>query len=193
MSNYGRQGSFLQTPLPHDRLGRYIVGDDPILMFAPAIVPSGAVVDVNGRLPLELATGAQAPRKTRSGIVIWESPWGADRLGGPGLDPVLTRASDVDTAPANTAAQFISGTQVRLRLNNRAEFSFDGQRTYAARTMVAGLGGATPTVEEGELLTPGVGTDADGYWAVTATAANAWLVVTAVNNDTGELDAQFLF
>jgi hypothetical protein len=58
--------------------------------------------------------------------------------------------------------------------------------------MVAGLG-ATPTVAVGDYLTPGTGNGTAGYWAETATEANAWLIVTAVNASTGEVEARVNF
>jgi len=54
--------------------------------------------------------------------------------------------------------------------------------------MVAGVA-ATSTVEVGEFLTPGVGTDDDGYWAVTTDPTEAWLVVTHVDGSTGLCEA----
>jgi hypothetical protein len=54
--------------------------------------------------------------------------------------------------------------------------------------MVAGVA-ATSTVEVGEYLTVGVGTDDDGYWAVTTDADEAWLVVTHVDGSTGLCEA----
>jgi hypothetical protein len=57
--------------------------------------------------------------------------------------------------------------------------------------MVAGLG-ATPTLQVGDYLTPGTGNDSAGYWAETASAANAWLVVTLVDSARQEVEAELL-
>jgi hypothetical protein len=51
--------------------------------------------------------------------------------------------------------------------------------------------GATPTVKVGDLLSPGTGTDVAGYWAVNATAANAWLRVTNVDAARQMVEAEF--
>ena len=53
--------------------------------------------------------------------------------------------------------------------------------------------GATPNLNVGDYLTPGAGTDTDGYWAVTATAENAWMVVVGVDDARGEVEARLLF
>lgn len=190
MGSYGRFGDFLQSPRPEDRLGRYVNGSGvTIPMFVPVKVPNGAHVDGNGQMALALATGAQAPVKARAGIAIFENPTPDI----PGLDPVLSRADDLDYVPIGAACQLVSGDYVRLRLVNAGAYDLYGQRTYPGRVMVAGLGGATPAITEGDLLTPGVGSDSAGYWAKTVTAAEAWLRVTAVYNDSSELDAQFCF
>lgn len=190
MGSYGRFGDFLQSPRPEDRLGRFVSGDDIIIpMFAPVRVIAGSHVDGNGQLPLELAAGAQAPKKGFSGIAIFENPT-PDIAG---LDMTLSRSDDLDYVPIGAACQLVSAPYVRLRLINAGVVNFYGQRTYAARKMVAGLGGATPAIVEGDLLTPGVGDDTSGYWAKTSDASLAWLRVTGVYNASTELDAQFLF
>lgn len=178
---------FLEGPRPEDRLGRFVAGDD-LVIGAPVASPNAVNVDANGQLTVDYATQASAPRKGLSGILNWENPT-ADF---PGLDPALTRPVDVDVAPTGVSVQVCSGDYVRVRLANIAARTFY-TRPYTARNMVAGLGGATPTVEVGELLTPGPGTDIGGYWQVTTDLTKAWLRVTAINNDVGELDAQMLF
>lgn len=186
MSDYGRNFEILQNPLPQNRLGRYTTGDDPILIGAPVKVDD--VPDSNRRLPLALCTGATAPKKTRHGILVWESVY----EGFIGHDPVTTRPSDIDTAPANMAVQLVSGTEFRGAFKNTETELFLQTASYTGRTMVAGIG-ATLALEEGDFLTPGVGNDTDGYWAKTVVAADAWLVVTEVLNDVGVVQWQMLF
>lgn len=190
MGTYGRFGDFLQSPRPEDRLGRFVNGSGvAIPMFAPVKVIPGSHIDGNGQRPLELATGAQAPVKAECGIAIYENPT-PDIAG---LDPVLSRGDDLDYVPINAACQLVSGSYVRLRLINAGDYDLYGQRTYPGRLMVAGLVNPGGTITEGDMLTPGVGTDADGYWAETATAAEAWLRVTGVYPESSEVDVQFVF
>ena len=184
MGTYGRNAWFLQSPQPGDRLGRYIVGDDPILLLAPG--EAGTEVDANGQRTLTLCTGETTPVKGKHGLVVWEAP--SAYL--PGLDPMLFRPSDLDMAPAGVDAQLVSARDVRVRFKNTEDSTIDGQRDYAGRVMVAGLG-ATPTLTVDNYIGPGGGDDTNGYWAETD-AAHAWFIVTAVY-DTGEIDAQMVF
>lgn len=188
MSNYGRNFEFLQSPLPQHRLGRYVTKATgaQIPLGAPVRVPAGAVANAEGRLPLELATGATEPEVGRHGILIHEYAFNAFR----GFDPVQTVISDFDKAPLNAPSQLCYGDEVKVRLINTVDRNFQGQKAYAGRVMIPGLG-ATPTVAEGDYLTPGTGNDDDGYWAVTADKAEAWLYVTLV--DSTFVEAQMLF
>lgn len=194
MSNYGRNFEFRQSPTPQHRLGRYINGATQIPIGVPVKVPAGAVTDAQKRLPLELATGAQAPVKGASGIVIHEWAFNWQR----GIDPVMTSVSDMDYVPASTPAQLVFGDEVKVALKNTVDRTFPenavgGGRAYTGRIMVPGVTATTPAVAVGDLLTPGVGNDDDGYWAVTAVAANGWLRVTLVNGAAGIVEAQMLF
>jgi len=95
--------------------------------------------------------------------------------------------------PAGEAVQVVNGEDVKVAFKNTTATSFLTRSNYpTARVMVAGLG-ATPTVAVGDYLTPGTGNNTAGYWAETATEANAWLVVTAVNASTGEVEARLNF
>ncbi len=188
MGSYGRHFDFRQPPLPQDRLGRYFASA-ATLIGAPVEVVEGEDQDANGRLPLTLATGATEPVKTKHGVLVYEFP----TPNKDGFDPVVTSFSDLDTCPAGEPCQLVSGAYVRVAYWNYDEVNFQDQREYAARTMVAGVAIPTPTVTRGEYLTPGVGNDTDGYWAVTADRDEAWLVVTGVDNSTGLTEAQFLF
>jgi hypothetical protein len=192
MGNYGRHVTPLQTPPKEYRLGRYITGDEPILQWAPVRVPDDAELDAEGRLPLELCTGATAPKVGKHGLICYEQP----DANFAGYDPMLARASDLDMAPANTAVQLVHGRMVRVEYRNYAASSFGpavGGQAYAGRIMVAGAAIATPTVDVFDLLTPGTGTDEDGYWAETGSEDNAWLRVTAVDHDRGLVQCQLLF
>jgi hypothetical protein len=182
MASYGRNFDFRVPPNHGQRGGRYAIPSDgtPIPIGAP-VKWTGDPTDVSGRMPVELATGASVPQKGQCGVLVYEA------VNFAGLDALLTTASDIDKAPAGQAVQVVSGDMVKVAFRNTTTRVFLGARTYPGRLMVAG----TPAV--GDLLTPGTGNDTAGYWAVTTTAADAWLVVESVDTARGELDARFVF
>lgn len=189
MGTYGRHVNQLQGPIPQHRLGRYVAAEQ-LLQWVPVQVPDDAEVDGNGQLPLELCTGATAPKVGQHGIAVFEQPDANMQ----GYDPVLTRASDMDQIPAGASLQLVHGHEVRVEYRNFPDaVSFDGQRDYPARIIVAGVSIATPTVGLFDLLTPGVGNDTAGYWAKTADEDLAWLRITDINTDLGLVQAQLLF
>jgi hypothetical protein len=168
MGSYGRNFDFRVPPVHGQRGARYFLPST-----APADLPLGVpvrvadgAVPVDGRLPVALATGAQAPKKGMSGLLLFE--YGPAAFSG--FDPLLTTYSDLDKAPRGQAVQVIHGDAI----------------------MVAGMG-ATPTLAPGDLLTPGTGTDAGGYWAETADPTLAWLVVESVDAARQEVEARFAF
>ena len=189
MGTYGRNFDFRQSPIPQHRLGRFRTGATAIPNGAP-VIADGAL-DANGRRAFILAaSGTNRPNPGQGGICVYEQPDAQYR----GYDSDITRPSDMIDAPALTPAQMCHGTEVRLALYNTAEDDFRGMRVppYAARVMVAGASGATPTVEVDEFIGAGVGNDTDGYWAVVA-EADAWAIVTEVDPDLGLVVAQMLF
>lgn len=189
MTNYGRNFEFRVAPKSGQRSGRFfLAGADDIPIGAPVKYSSADGENELGLLAVTLATGAQAtPNPGMGGIAVFEHAPAAFA----GVDPFLTTYSDIDTVPVGKAVQVVSGVDVKVVLRNTAARDFLG-RAYTGRTMVAGFG-ATPTVAVGDYLSPGTGTDADGYWVETGSAANAWLVVTKVDHDRGEIEARFVF
>jgi len=194
MGTYGRNFDFRQSPIPQHRLGRFVNGATAVPQGAP-VVASGAEDD-NGRRAFALAAdGASRPAPGQGGVAVYEVP---DNTGlGLVANPLITRASDHIDVPADVSAQVCHGTEVRLAFWNTEEDDFDGMRTganvYAARVMVAGASGATPTVAVDDFLVPGVGNDTDGYWKVGGTADTAWAIVTQVDTEIGTVTAQMLF
>lgn len=189
MGSYGRNFEFRVPPVHGERGGRYVLsGDADLPIGVPVVAADGADNDetLTGALPVSLATGAQAFKRGMCGILVYE------HIDNFGVDPVLNTWSDRDTAPAGKMVQVVSGDRVKVVLKNTVDRTFLQTRDYAGRTMVAGIG-ATPTVQVGDLLTPGVGNDDDGYWAETGTAANGWLVVERVDADRGEVECRFNF
>jgi hypothetical protein len=185
--SYGRNFSFRVTPKSGNRAGRYFLDGSTDLPIGAPVVLSGDT-DAVGRLGVELAVGAQAkPLPGKGGVLVYE------HIQHIGQDPYLSTYSDFDTVPAGEAVQVVNGEDVKVAYKNTTATSFLTRSNYpTARVMVAGLG-ATPTVAVGDMLTPGTGNNSAGYWAETATAANAWLVVTAVNASTGEVEARLNF
>lgn len=177
---------FLSPPRPEQRLGRYVVGDDAILIGAP--VEAGTEVDANGQRELSLRTTAVAPVRGKHGILIYENPFGSTVQG---VDPALFAQGDFDTAPAGRPCQLVSGDNVRFRLRNTTDDDIQNSgQVVEGRTMVAGRG-ATPTLLVDNFIGPGPGDDDTGFWQE-ADEDHAWAVVVAVY-DTGEIDAQLLF
>lgn len=198
MSSYGRNFEFRVPPHGGERSGRWVLQDTGlsdttvIPIGAPVTLDTSVAVDdqFTGAANVKLAVSAQAPAKGVAGILVYE--YGPAAFAGD--DPFLTTYSDKDTVLANGTklVQVVSGSDIKVVLRNTEDRTFLNTRDYEGRTMVAGLGGATPTVEVGEYLSPGTGTDAAGYWAVSS-AANGWMIVTAVDNDRNELEARLLF
>jgi hypothetical protein len=172
MSSYGRNLEFRVPPVHGQRGGRYVLPstEDNLPLGVPVVVADGAVADAMGLLPVTLATGAQAPKQGMTGLLLFEHAPAAFA----GYDPELTVHNDLDFAPAGRAVQLISGDKVKVVFRNTTAHTFLNSRAYTGRIMV-------------------VGNDTDGYWAETATAANAWLVVERVDADRQEVEARFNF
>lgn len=98
---------------------------------------------------------------------------------------------DLDTAPVGRMVQVLHGPGAKVWLRNTDATTTEPGLNYpsdrAAVTMVNGLGSAGVAV--GDLL----GWDqANNYWAVTTTAGEEILRVTAVDDTLKTLDAEFL-
>lgn len=184
---YGRNFYFLATPKGAQRQGRYFLDESVNRPIGVPVTLSGDE-DAVGRLGVELAVAANASDKLKpapgtGGILVYEHIQFRD------VDPWTVTYSDFDYAPAGAAVQVVKGPDVKVGLVNTTADTFLTRTGYPApRVMVAGVA-ATSTVEVGEYLTPGVGNDDDGYWAVTTDADEAWLVVTQVDGSTGLCEA----
>jgi hypothetical protein len=189
MGTYGPNFDFRVIPEEESRRGRIVLenGSD-VPIGAPLIVANGATPSTifTGALPAALATGSQAPKRGFAGIGLYE--W----IDLNQLDPLYYTYSDRSTIPDGRLCQLISNPGGKVVFRNTAARQFLGIRSYAGRTMVAGMG-ATPTVTVGAYLTPGTGDDTNGYWATTSTAANAWLIVTRVDTARHEVEAELAF
>lgn len=189
MASYGRNFDFRVPPVHGQRGGRFVLDPDSsntggVPIGAP-VLANGDGTDANGLLTVDLATGAQAPVKGQSGILVYE----AFNLAG--LDPYLSTYSDVDKAPLGQAIQVVSGDHVKVAFRNTADRTFYNSRAYLGRAMVAPANLSGLAV--GDMLTPGTGNDTAGYWAKTVTAADAWLLIEAVDAARGEVEARFVF
>lgn len=166
-----RNFEFAVPPHGGQRAGRYTSAAS-VQIGAPVVV-SGAESD--GRLPVVLQTSATTPPKPgKGGILVYEELF---------TDATGDSPSDVIKCPAASPVQVVSGQDVKVRLRNTD-----------AVLMVAGVG-ATPTLSVGDYLAPQTSaSDVNGYWVgVGTTATNAWLVVTSINNTTGEVEARLNF
>lgn len=197
--SYTRNFEFRIPPDADNRLGRFIspatgtaipIGAPVVYDASPAAATTTASTALGGLTAVKLATGAQAPQVGLSGIAVYEHK---NTESYAGFDPYLTTFSDIDTVPLGKALQVVSGREIKVCFRNTSSALFLNTRTYAGRIMVSQGAGATPNVAVGDFLTPGSGDDTNGYWAKTATAANAWLVVTKVDNTRGEVEAQVYF
>jgi hypothetical protein len=190
--SYTRNFEFRVPPHSGQRAGRYAIdpAGSPILIGAPIKVDPTKTHTGLGVPIVILATGATAPVSGQMGICVFE--FKGDE-GYAGVDPYLNTYSDLAMAPAGQAVQLVSGDSVKVSFRNTNAVTFLGARAYPNRTMVSEGGGATPNVDVGNFLTPGTGNDTAGYWAVTASATNAWLVVTGVDDQRSEVEARFLF
>lgn len=189
MTDYGRFFEFRVSPKTHDRMGKFASPEEgALVMGAPVLADHSAGFNRLGLQIVKLAEDEAAPVPGECGIAIYEHApaWQT------GYDPFMTTYSDLDTIPLDKALQVVHGAYVKVCFRNIATRSFYGQRTYTGRKMVNGLG-ATPTVTEGDYLVPGAGNDTDGYWKSQATAADAWLLITKVDVNRGEVEAQMLF
>jgi hypothetical protein len=189
MTTYGRNFGFRIPPDNEYRFGRFTTPGigSPIPLGAPVVADTVAGLDPLGLQIVKLVTGATPPTGL-SGVVVYEYAPAAFA----GFDPMLTTYSDLGTAPLGKAVQVISGSFCKLWLANTVAEVFLGTRNYPGRTMVNGLG-ATPTVAVGNYLIPGNGDDVNGYWVSSASATNAWMIITNVDTVRAEVEARMLF
>ena len=190
MTSYGRNFEVTVPPRGENRKGRYYNAEGAAFPIGAPVVATNGSENALGLAPVAVADGAQdAPVNSQGGIAVYE--YGPNAYAG--YDPELTTYSDLDTVPAAAAVQVISGDYVKVRFRNTADSTFLNSRAYTGRTMVAGVG-ATPTVSVGDYLTPqGSPSDTTGYWQSTATASEAWLVITKVDSARDEVEAQMTF
>lgn len=193
MANYGRNFEFRVSPQSGQRASRYATqGADANATTIPiggAIQVLDGSEDTAGRLLVEIADDGTPPVSGLHGIAVFEHAPAAFA----GDDPFLTVYSDKVDVPDGVGVQMVSGKEVKVVFRNTATRTFLVAREYTGKTMVAGAG-ATPTVAVGNYLEPHASpSDTNGYWQETATAANAWLVVTKVDTARGEVEARMLF
>jgi len=191
MGTYGRNFEFRIPPEAENRPGRYAVpATGAVIPIGAPIVatPAGVPVAPYDLQPVTLAAPAAARVPGACGILVYE--YGPAAFAG--NDPYLTTYSDLGFAPLGAAVQMVSGPEVKVVFKNTVDNQFLSSRSYLGRMMVAGFG-ATPTVAVGDLLAPGTGTDAAGYWAETSDAAVAWLRVVHIDTARAEVEARFIF
>jgi len=182
-----RNFEFRVSPRGGERGGRFVLGGSTTLTSGVPVVVSGAP-DATGCATVVLATGDQVkPKAGAGGVLVYE------KIDFDGLDQVINTYSDSDTVAPGQRVQVVTGeNNVKVALINTTATTFLNRTSYpTARIMVAGVSIATPTLAVNDYLTPGTGNATDGYWAKTSTAANGWLVVTAINGDVVEAKMNF--
>jgi len=187
--SYGSNFEFRIPPQAGNRHGRYfLAGGADVPIGAPVVVNAGADLNTLGQQEVNLATGAQAkPVVGAGGVMVYEYAPNAFA----GDDPVLVRHSDKSAVEPGESVQVVNGPYVKVLLRNTTASTFLQTRAYTGRVMVAGMGATSIAV--GDYLSPGAGNDDDGYWTEDADAANAWLVVTKVDDTRGEVEAVINF
>lgn len=182
-----RNFEFRVSPRHGQRGVGYLGGATVLTSGVPVVFNSDN--DGLGRNEFILATGATAiPKPGLGGILVFEN------IDYHGVDPLLNTYSDVDTVAPGKAIQVVSGSEVEVALINTTTDTFLNREDYpSTRIMVAGVSIATPTVAAGNFLTPGTGNASAGYWAETADASEAWLIVTGVDSETGVVEARLNF
>lgn len=190
MGTYGRNFAFRISPESENRPGRFSVPvtGNVIPLGAPIVTDTTAGLDSMGNQIVKLAPNGTAPIGGFAGIAVYEFAPAAFA----GFDPLLTTFSDLGTVPLGKAVQLVSGPYVKVVFSNTVAEMFLAARQYPGRTMVNGLG-ATPTVSVGSYLVPGTGDDVNGYWVSTASATNAWMVITLVDTVRAQVEARMLF
>jgi hypothetical protein len=192
MSTYGRNFDFRTPPDGAERGARFTLDPDGDDLVIGAPVMATGDEDAFGRLIVAVVDGETAkPAPGYGGIMLFEHAPSAYA----GFDPLLTLYSDLGTAKAGAAVQVINGNGLKVVFRNTADSTFLHTRSYTGTKMVdETLGGATPTVSIGDLLTPNASpSSTNGFWQVTATAANGWLKVVGVDSTRGEVEATIQF
>lgn len=192
MANYSRNFEVVATPPGRGREnGATPTTGSPLPMGIPIELDTSAAVNTLKLQPVKVSS-ADTARGVGSGqgILLYEYAPSAFA----GTDPEITLYSDLDTVPLGAACQILHGAAsgIKVVLRNTTTAVFLNTRSYTGRTMVTGLGGATPTIAVGDYLTPGAGNDTTGWWKETATAANAWLRVVSVDNTRAECECELL-
>ena len=185
-----RNFEYRVSPRGPERGSRFVLDTDSDALPKGVPVKVTGEFDAQGRSVVELATTAQAKPAAGQGGVLDFEQFRMD-----GVDAYVNTYSDRDTVEPGRPVQVITGdNRVKVAIRNTEEGSFYDRAGYpVGRVMIAGVSVATPTVAVGDMLTPGVGDDDDGYWAETATPADAWLVVTHVDAATDTVEAVLNF
>lgn len=178
MGSIGRNITILQGPIYQHRLGRFKNGSAAVRQGVPVIADTYDSYD--GRTSVEVAVNDDSPVVGQSGILIYEAPW----TGWHGVDPESTSFSDLDVIPADAPAQLIHGTEVRIRFQNTDPA--EGGRRVISEALVGSL-------SIGDALVPHASpSDVNGEWQA-ASSDDAWLVVTAVDEERDYVEVQLQF
>lgn len=150
---------------------------------SPYLIGTAIQVDPANAGQVTRPAAASAPTQL-SGIAVYE------HIQYQGVDPFLISPQDYPftVVPLGRFVQMVHGQGVKVYFKNTADKPLYDGRIQPGATLVAGVGGATPTVVVGNYLTPA----ADGTWQV-GNASNGWLQVEQVVNSTGLCEARLTF
>lgn len=178
--SYSRNFGFrsFENIVRHGRLKTPATGD-PLVLGTAVTVDSSAP-----DLMKKPASAATAPNAV-SGVLVYE------HIQFQGVDTNLVTNHDApfNTAPKGRYAQMVRGPGVKVWFKNTVDKVLYDGRDQLGATLVAGVGGATPTVNVGDMLTNA----SDGTWQKTTDATKAWMVVEHVNHATSLVEARLTF
>jgi len=148
----------------------------------PLVIGTAVTADPDNPGRMKAVTAATAP-DALGGILVYE------HIQFQGVDTALVTNHDepYNLVPRDRHAQIMSGKGAKVWFRNTEDKTLYDGRVRAGGTLVAGVGGDSPSVNVGDFLTP-----AANGWAV-GTAANGWLQVEQVNHAAGLVECRINF
>lgn len=181
-----RNFSFRQPPTYQHRLGRFKTGASTTVVNGAPVVGSGDADTTDKRLTVALAAAGAAPIPGLSGVANQENPW--DR--GAGYDMVLTKSVDFHACLSSEQVQVCHGSEVKVLVQNTEDVAAGEFQALEGITMFAG---DLDTLNIGDPVTPGAGSDASGYWKKATGGDGVWGYIVELDADAGIVVFQLKF